>query len=470
MKKKILDLAVIGSGLSALNFADEYSKSGKRINIISYKNEKMLTENNYGKLKDLPTQMRGKMNNVKNYFHSNNLIVENDCKVLGSLDFGGLSNYWGLQIDGYINNDQKINRKIFSSIENHFLKFLKKYNLVGSYFNNKNFLYKKDFKIPHQFESLIHKKNSNFYCKKPILGFFNQSKFKGDLNLINEKRSKLNSKNFFNNIKNNKKIIFHDYYVNKIFKKKDLFKVQCKNKNEEKNFYVKKLVLASGTIATTKLVADYLNYSKEIKIKHHPRLLSVFFSKKPIKFNLNFTPSILQIISSSKKDCYSADVRPGNKLITESIVEAFPFLKPAKLILNFFRHRTIFSNILLDTKYSNIFLRKNGKKFKLYCKKLNKKNLFNIKTKNIFKFLLTNQIIFPIYYSIFPGFGADYHYFGSIPLNGKGSLSVDNNCKLKGSKNIYVVDSSVFNFKTNKYPLGIMIANARRIGEHLSKI
>ena len=246
--------------------------------------------------------------------------------------------------------------------------------------------------------------------------------------------------------------------------------MQCKNKNEEKNFYVKKLVLASGTIATTKLVADYLNYSKEIKIKHHPRLLSVFFSKKPIKFNLNFTPSILQIISSSKKDCYSADVRPGNKLITESIVEAFPFLKPAKLILNFFRHRTIFSNILLDTKYSNIFLRKNGKKFKLYCKKLNKKNLFNIKTKNIFKFLLTNQIIFPIYYSIFPGFGADYHYFGSIPLNGKGSLSVDNNCKLKGSKNIYVVDSSVFNFKTNKYPLGIIIANARRIGEHLSKI
>ena len=69
MKKKILDLVVIGSGLSALNFADEYSKSGKRINIISYKNEKMLTENNYGKLKDLPTQMRGKMNNVKNYFH-----------------------------------------------------------------------------------------------------------------------------------------------------------------------------------------------------------------------------------------------------------------------------------------------------------------------------------------------------------------------------------------------------------------
>ena len=31
------------------------------------------------------------------------------------------------------------------------------------------------------------------------------------------------------------------------------------------------------------------------------------------------------------------------------------------------------------------------------------------------------------------------------------------------------VDSSVFNFKSNKYPLGIVMANARRIGKLLSK-
>ena len=70
--------------------------------------------------------MRGKTINVKNYFYGNNLIIEKDCKVLGSLDFGGLSNYWGLQIDGYINNDQNINKKIFLSIEKHFFKFIKK--------------------------------------------------------------------------------------------------------------------------------------------------------------------------------------------------------------------------------------------------------------------------------------------------------------------------------------------------------
>ena len=34
---------------------------------------------------------------------------------------------------------------------------------------------------------------------------------------------------------------------------------------------------------------------------------------------------------------------------------------------------------------------------------------------------------------------------------------------------IYIVDGSVFDFKTNKYPLGIIMANARRIGKYLAK-
>ena len=228
MKKQVLDLAIIGSGLSALNFADEYSKNGKKINIISYKDEKALTKNNNGKFKYLPTQMRGKTNNVKNYFYGNNLIIERDCKVLGSLDFGGLSNYWGLQIDGYINNDQNINKKIFLSIEKHFFKFIKKYNLIGSYLNNK-LSYKKDFSVPNEFERLIKNKSSNFNCKKPIIGFFNQSKFKGKLSIINERKNKLNSENFFKSIKNKKQIIFHNYYVSKISKEKDYFTLKCKN-------------------------------------------------------------------------------------------------------------------------------------------------------------------------------------------------------------------------------------------------
>ena len=48
--------------------------------------------------------------------------------------------------------------------------------------------------------------------------------------------------------------------------------------NLQKKFN-KKVVMACGTIATTKIIIDFLNI-KKVKIKHHPRLLSVFFSKK----------------------------------------------------------------------------------------------------------------------------------------------------------------------------------------------
>ena len=68
---------------------------------------------------------------------------------------------------------------------------------------------------------------------------------------------------------------------------------------------------------------------------------------------------------------------------------------------------------------------------------------------------------------MYPGPGADYHYFGTIPFHQKGKLSVNENCQLKNYKNIYIVDGSIFNFKRNKYPLGLIIANARRIGKLL---
>ena len=51
----------------------------------------------------------------------------------------------------------------------------------------------------------------------------------------------------------------------------------------------------------------------------------------------------------------------------------------------------------------------------------------------------------------------------------KKKMSVNENCLLSNSKNIYIVDGSVINFKSNKYPLGLVIANARRIGKKLSK-
>ena len=133
----------------------------------------------------------------------------------------------------------------------------------------------------------------------------------------------------------------------------------------------KKLVLACGTIATTKILMDLLNIKKEIKIKHHPRLLSVFFSKNKLNYNLDFTPSLFQISNNSPYGYFTADLRPGNRLITKSIIDAFPFMKPFEILINIFRKKLIFSNFLLDSKFSNLYLKKAENKFNLYSKKNN---------------------------------------------------------------------------------------------------
>ena len=133
MKEKILDIVVVGSGLAALNFIDEYLKKGKSINLISPDEKNYLDSSSKQNIRLLPTQMRGENINVQNYFFANKLKVQDNCKLLGSLNFGGLSNYWGLQLDNYLNNDQKLSQKSFNLIEKNFIKFLNKFKLIGSH-------------------------------------------------------------------------------------------------------------------------------------------------------------------------------------------------------------------------------------------------------------------------------------------------------------------------------------------------
>ena len=49
--------------------------------------------------KNLPPRMEGKIKEFKNYINLNNFSVKKNTNILGSLEFGGLSNYWGLQLE-----------------------------------------------------------------------------------------------------------------------------------------------------------------------------------------------------------------------------------------------------------------------------------------------------------------------------------------------------------------------------------
>ena len=102
MSEKVFDILVVGSGLSSLVFAEEYLKKKNNIDIISPNFKyKIKTEMDYNfDPKTLQPQFKKNFSKIVDYFHFNNLNFDKkNCNILGSLEFGGLSNYWGLQMD-----------------------------------------------------------------------------------------------------------------------------------------------------------------------------------------------------------------------------------------------------------------------------------------------------------------------------------------------------------------------------------
>ena len=61
--------------------------------------------------------------------------------------------------------------------------------------------------------------------------------------------------------------------------------------------------------------------------------------------------------------------------------------------------------------------------------------------------------------------GNDSHYTGTIPINGKNKkLSLNENCELINHKNLFIIDGCSIPKNPLKFPTGLIMANAYRIG------
>jgi hypothetical protein len=467
-KKEILDILVVGSGLSGMTFAEEYLKKNKKINIISPTikfNKKNCLHNTFIEKKTLPPQWKKKSDNILNYFKYNNLTFnKKNCNILGALEFGGISNYWGLQIDKNISQDlDKFKKTTQRKIKDCFKELIEEKKLIGSFED-----YNNDYKLNNFYESLINRNysNQNHFFEKNLIGLSNKSDTSVEIEKNKKKLVKLNPNFILKKLK--KKIIFHNFVVNKIENKKNFSIIYCKYGNKTKVFKTKKLVLACGTIVTTKLIIDLLNINKEVPIKHHSRLISAYIFKKKIKSLLDFTPGLIEI-KQKKAHNYIADIRPANKTIIQMISSFYLALKGINKFLYYFKDYIIFSNILLNSRYSNLYIKKIKNNFLIFSKKRKTLKVLKNTQKKIFNFLRFNNLVWPLYKNSYSGSGADYHYFGTIIINKKNKLSVNENCQLKNNNSIYIIDGSVFDFKYNFYPLGLIMANAKRIAKFLSK-
>lgn len=469
-KEKTYDILVIGSGLSALTFIDSYLEKNKKIDVISpeFNHKKKSKINHLKKL--LPPQMIESFNQVNNYFHYNNIDVNENCNFFGSLEFGGLSNYWGMQIDSDILKDIKnLKSKTKKDLVKCFIDIFKKKKLMGQIKFNKNIISNNYIKNNFYYKK-FNTRDKYLELNEPILAYKGKDKNFNDLDKINEISTKFTPKNLLKTIYK-KNIKFHNFVLKSIKKHKKGLKLMCADGDREKIFITKKLILGCGTAVTTKLILDYLNIYNEIKIKHHPRLFCLYLAKKKWKNKMQFLPSYFHLKLKKNKSLFTADFRPGNDLIISAVVEFKKFLYPFKFLLNLIQKNLIFSSILFNPKFSNLFIRlnKKGNTAQIYSKKNNIRLDVKNSTNIVFNFLKKINLIWPFKYTYFPSYGSDFHYFGTIPIGKKKRLSVNNNCQLYKDKNIYIIDGSVFNFVNNKYPLGVIMANARRIAKALSK-
>ena len=202
--------------------------------------------------------MIGNDDKVKGYFYWNKINLNKNCKLFGSLEFGGLSNYWGLQMDPDILNDIKnLSKKTKRDMSKSFLELLQEFNLAGKFKKYENSFKKDDF------FSIKKKKNTSLKFEEFVVGYKNSFSEKKKIDSVNELKDKFTPKNYYKKFLKNKKISFHNYFVKKIKKHGNLIEVKCSNGNLDKSFFTKKLVIGSGTIVTTKIILDFLKINRK---------------------------------------------------------------------------------------------------------------------------------------------------------------------------------------------------------------
>tara|TARA_Y100000766_G_scaffold177969_1_gene152775 strand:+ start:219 stop:881 length:663 start_codon:yes stop_codon:yes gene_type:complete len=200
-----LQTVIIGTGLSSLSFIDKYLEKNKKIDIISPDKDFLYDSNgaNIHLLQNLPYHIIKNKNKINNYFESNNITVNKSSKILGILGFGGLSNYWGMQIDNNILDDIKyLSSKTRKDIIDSFFEILRKFKLKGNC-KLKNKEYLNNYKVDAFFNKLLKKKFKDLLVSKPILAYSKKRKLTADLYLrryINKKKLKFTTclfKKFF---------------------------------------------------------------------------------------------------------------------------------------------------------------------------------------------------------------------------------------------------------------------------------
>ena len=472
----LYDYLIVGSGLSAVSFLHGLGEENKKIIILSYQSKKKtntaINLNGY----EFPAKLKDKEKHHVNYFkkYLNIKKLDKNINLFGSMSDEGNSKFWGLHYElGTENEISFLKKNNYNDLKKSFIKIYKDFSFLGKTCED---LGDNNYFIDDYFYFLLNSKNKKKLNFKNCALAIIKDKLKNFKNLSwddNSKKSIFVPSTFFNKF-NKTKFIKKNYLVKKIKKKKNFYEVYCSDNDKDYIIKTEKLIFASGTLSTTKIISEFINFNGKIRMLHNPMAFFSFISLRKKINNINSFYSQLTFSLKNKKNYTFGSLRSLNDDIIKKISKQYGlFGYIIHIILHLFKKFICIGNLYLNGNESNLIIKSQNGKL-LSAQYQNTENIKKKLKKKFYKFIKNlkyydKNIIY--YKNIIPKLGSDYHYFGTIPIVkkfSKSKLEVDQFCRLKNHKNIYIVDGSVISKISSKFPTGIMMANAYRIARHLA--
>lgn len=421
-------ITIIGSGINSFFFIKTILKKGYSINLIDLDTDtvlsnpsKIIYKNNISPKITLKN-FEEKIKVHKNY----NKFIYNNFDSQSALAIGGLSNVWGGTVYKF-NNIELIKNNLENLNLYHYLKYL----------NDDNFFLKKQSSDKYFEKNISNKYDLNY---NNLLLYYNNEPFS-----VKESIKDLIKK---------KKINFFPGFVENISKDGENYKITILSKNKRYTFTDKKIVLAAGSLSSTKLLMQLLKLNS-VRLLCTPSSQSVFISsRKQLDMSLN----ALLTFNFKNQDNMVSSIFPLKGLNNKFFLDYTRInLKLATPFINFFKQYIYGIYTYHSSKYSNIRINKINENFTIEGLKLNK-NLDQLKN-----FYNNKLIKIPFTGKILPQ-GTDNHLGGSFPLK----KYFNNFNELNNFKNLFVIDGTYLNHIP---PLGytlITILNSMRIAEKLA--
>ena len=268
--------------------------------------------------------------------------------------------------------------------------------------------------------------------------------------------------------------------VDFIEEQNDLVKIHMRSDKDGKKSVIEadKVFIAAGTFASTRIVMKSKKmFNMAVKMKSSDFYIfpsfTFFHSKDVIKEKLNTCCQYFLQVDDKKIDSHIVNLQIYTytdhylKVLKKLTGMFYPLLKkPISWLLD--RFIVVFCYLhsdnsghmeltLLNDDVLNVIGRENPA-----SKKIAKRLKFKLWRSSLktgffpFPFFLGKQKI-----------GHSVHYGGTIPMNHSQELASDRHGKVKGFKNLHVVDSSIFPSIPSTSPTFVMMANAYRIGHEV---